>query len=509
MVPDAFVLVMIRSPCVDVMRRGRCLAEDVRVGPAITNKRGALGAGMIVVASAMLMTRSHAQLPDGEASAPPVDVRLGWETAQGREQPDRRIALPELERRKFKSFGWLEAGLGANAWGTPFNGPVTFADRSWQGQMNQCYIVTERTLDTDGDAWDWGGRVDLLLGTDSIFTTARGLDAWPLQTHGIENAASWAFTKDYGLAMPQLYVDVARGDLSLRLGHFYGILGYEQVPAVGNFFYTHCFSMQYSPFTFTGLLGTWRPMDGVTIYSGLHSGWNNFCDPMPLSGPWAIVNRGTPGAGSTAGYVGAVVLESDDRRQSIAIATTTGNEVSLLGPNPADGSLAGNRSLITTVYTNRLSERMTYVFENDNAWQFNSGMSPGNAGQPAGLAQWYSFNQYVLWRFNDRWLGGVRLEYFRDNNGYAVVAPLRNYSQAGNPGYYAGGFAGNFWEVTIGLNHRPNRNWLFRPEVRYDWFTPNAGVTALPYGAGLGQGIGAAGSKYGQFYVGCDAIYQF
>jgi len=63
--------------------------------------------------------------------------------------------------------------------------------------------------------------------------------------------------------------------------------------------------------------------------------------------------------------------------------------------------------------------------------------------------------------------------------------------------------------MTWGLNYRANRNWLIRPELRYDWFTPNAGVTARPYGKGLGQGIGTTGNQLGQFYGGCDAIFQF
>jgi hypothetical protein len=45
--------------------------------------------------------------------------------------------------------------------------------------------------------------------------------------------------------------------------------------------------------------------------------------------------------------------------------------------------------------------------------------------------------------------------------------------------------------------------------VRYDWFTPNTGVTARPYGRGLGQGIGTSGDRLGQFWAGCDAVFQF
>ena len=33
-------------------------------------------------------------------------------------------------------------------WGTPFNGPITLGDRSWQGQLNQLYFVGEK--ETDG-----------------------------------------------------------------------------------------------------------------------------------------------------------------------------------------------------------------------------------------------------------------------------------------------------------------------------------------------------------------------
>ena len=33
-----------------------------------------------------------------------------------------------------------------------------------------------------------------------------------------------------------------------------------------------------------------------------------------------------------------------------------------------------------------------------------------------------------------------------------------------------GGFEGNFYALTAGLNYKPNANLTFRPELRYDWF---------------------------------------
>ena len=463
-----------------------------------------------VLATAMMAAAEQVAVaqPPSQSDVPPVRTRLAWEDTGYASGPERLLHIALAEERGFFTYGWIEAGIGANNWGSPFNGPVTLGDRAWQGQLNQLYLVTERVA--DGSAgWGWGGRVDLLFGTDYLFTTARGLDAYLFQETGVTNVASWDFSKDYGLALPQLYLDVARAGFNLRCGHFYSILGYEQVPAVGNFFYSHSYSMQFSPFTFTGFLGSWEADDQLTVYAGLHNGWNNFSDPMRMTGRWAVRNRDDPGSGSMAGFLGGMDFSTSDGLQTLSVMTTTGNERTILGLRPEEGSLVGNRSLISTVYTNRLTDRLTYVFQNDNAWQFNADVAPGNVNQPAGLAQWYSFVNYLFWRFDERWMGGVRLEYFRDNNGYVVSAPIRNESVLGDLGYWAGDFEGNFWELTLGLNYAPSRNFVVRPEVRYDWFSPDAPATNRPFGKPLGQRRLTGGDRLGQFYAGCDMVWQW
>jgi hypothetical protein len=151
------------------------------------------------------------------------------------------------------------------------------------------------------------------------------------------------------------------------------------------------------------------------------------------------------------------------------------------------------------------------VFQNDNGWQFN-GLANGTGfqtnGQTNDLAQWYGVNQYMFWNFSETLVGGARLEWFRDNNGTRVLAPLRNAAQAGNSNY-TGGYQGNFWEMSWGLNYKPNRNWMIRPELRYDWFSPDVAGSNLPFGSGIGAASGANGGQSGQFYGGCDLIFQF
>ena len=99
----------------------------------------------------------------------------------------------------------------------------------------------------------------------------------------------------------------------------------------------------------------------------------------------------------------------------------------------------------------------------------------------------------------------MRFEWFRDNNGSRVFNPIRN-AVSGGPSQF--GYQGNFWQATWGLNYKPNRNWIIRPELRYDWYSPDAAGGPLPFGQNVGQ-IGGAGDQYGQLYGGCDAIWQF
>jgi hypothetical protein len=409
--------------------------------------------------------------------------------------PERYLELEFLKSRGINTYGWVNAGIGANNWGSPFNGPITFNDRNWQGQMNQLYLVNERLLDVENGRF-LGGRVDLLYGTDYIYTTARGLDGNlfnQANQAGVTGAPSWVSSKDYGLAMPQLYGEVGYGDHAVKVGHFYTIIGYEVVPAIGNFFYTHAYTMQYGePFTHTGILDTYAVNDQMTVYAGITNGWDNFSDPINILG---IANPGYPGANSNAAFLGGVTFKNSDETQALTVTTSSGNEI---GGFTSPLATIGNRSLISTVYTNELNDKVTYVLQNDNGWQFNAIGVAETLGQQPGTAQWYGINQYLFYNFSETLIGGMRFEWFRDNNGYRVLNPIRNYWVNGD---WQGGYQGNFWQATWGLNWRATNNWIIRPELRYDWYSPDKSGTPLPFGRNSDQ--------YGQFYGGCDAIWQF
>ena len=255
--------------------------------------------------------------------------------------------------------------------------------------------------------------------------------------------------------------------------------------------------MQYGePFTHTGVLATWNPNDQLSIIGGITNGWDNWDVGLPT-------NQANPSAGSTsnASFLGAVTFSSSDGTQALTVANASGNEDS--GAVNAGGqSFIGARSVTSVVYTNELTDKLTYVYQSDIGYQAHANTAVQTQGQQAGSAYWYGVNNYVFYNFTDYLIGGFRLEWFSDVNGYRVgTGGFREGSLQGN----GNGFAGNFWEATWGLNYLVGNNLVIRPEVRYDWYSRNqsqlGGPGNMPYGPNL--------NNNGQFYGGCDIIWQF
>ena len=112
-------------------------------------------------------------------------------------------------------------------------------------------------------------------------------------------------------------------------------------------------------------------------------------------------------------------------------------------------------------------------------------------------------NQYLFYNFTDYLIGGLRFEWFRDNNGTRVVSGLRD----GSPG--VGAFQGNFWAMTWGLNYLIGSNLIIRPELRYDWFSADEGWIDQGNGGPQTMPDGRLNEQNAQFYGGCDIIWQF
>ena len=228
--------------------------------------------------------------------------------------------------RTFQLYGWIASGGAVNSDDpvSRYNGPVSFVDRN-DIQLNQMYAVFEKPVTEDESCWDVGGRVDLLYGSDYIFTQAAGLET------RTDYSPKWNTNPHYGLAMPQLYADFAYNKFSLRLGHFYTPIGYEVVTAPDNFFYSHAYTMQYGePFTHTGGRALYRANDRWTFVGGIVNGWDKFA---------AETNR--------AAFIGGATYTPEHELYSLAFTFITGEEDGALPP------IVGTRTMYSMVLSAR------------------------------------------------------------------------------------------------------------------------------------------------------------
>ncbi|WP_158265067.1 porin [Blastopirellula marina] len=343
---------------------------------------------------------------------------------------------------------WIDQGYTANFDhpASNFNTPMTFNDRADEYQMNQLYMALGKDVDDQNCCWSFGGRVDLLYGSDYFFTTARGLETYTdgsQKWNGTGPRAAGAAAL-YGLAMPQMYAEVfvpVGNGVKVKFGHFYTIMGYESVMAPQNFFYSHAYTMQYGePFTHTGVLGTFDMGEHLTINAGVVNGWDNFNNPN----------------GQLSALLG---FQYSNDCSSLSYSLINGKE-------DVDGQ--NNRFLQSLVYTRKLGQYWTYVFQSDFGLEENGKL---DRNFQSDTAFWYGINQYLYYKYTDKLDLGVRLEWFRDEDNARVIAiPIELLSTGGN-----------YYEMTLGANWRPRDFINIRPEIRYDWSNVDLAGAQGPY----------------------------
>ncbi|HHZ69853.1 MAG TPA: porin [Methylococcaceae bacterium] len=311
--------------------------------------------------------------------------------------------------------GWVSAGFSWNT-GDPAdnsNGPVTFANRDLEFQMNQLNLFISEEA-TAGDNYDLGFRADVMFGTDP----QQGAQAPGLDTKLFDTLSS-----RYDIAIPQLYAELYApigNGVTIKAGHFYTIIGNEVVTSPDNFFYTHAYTMQYGePFTHTGFLAETALTDSINFRAGAVNGWDNF-------------NSVDDDAWS---YIGGADWTSADGATSLTVAAVVGD---------VDGTAdSAERWVYSVVGTHDFSDSLHLLIQHDQGEETNTaGVVTNN---------WYGINSYITYDVSDTLGVAVRGEWFQDGGRIT----------AGNQGDYYG--------ITGGVNYHVN-NWLkVRPEVRYDW----------------------------------------
>ncbi len=385
----------------------------------------------------------------GDSCLPPCDPCCGPGgcCCLGSGKPCELFDCPGLKCCGIKVGGWLQHGVTSNT-DDPidrFNGPVATNDRDDEYLMNQLWLFIDKPAKTDGCGCAIGGHVDMLYGSDYRF----GIN------HGLENRIN-SLDQFYGMVIPQAYAEVAINNLSVKLGHFAAILDYEVIPGPFNPFYSHSYSYGYTvPQLVTGVLADYKLTDRLSVAAGFHRGWMMFED----------IN-------DDLDFMGGVTWTSYDKRTSVTYALSTGAQ------DPAGEQ---ERFVYSFVLKEQLSRKLQYILVHNLGYENNAVTWLRG---PAQDAEWYGLNQYFLYQINPCWSACARLEWLRDDDGARifgvpnVIPPVRTWPRGP-------GFAGDFFEVSLGLNWRPHPNVVFRPEVRWDWYDGTRDVrNELPFDDG-------------------------
>jgi hypothetical protein len=340
----------------------------------------------------------------------------------------------DCEEPCFNIGGWTQVGYHNDNDGT-------FNTRPDKFNLHQQWLFIEKVAD-GSDGIGFGGRVDFVYGQDGPNTQAFGNDFGRY-----DFADSTNFGAQYGIAVPQAYGQIAYDKLSVKIGHFFTLQGYEVVAATGNFFYSHALTMNFiEPFTHTGAVATYTVSEQLELYGGWVAGWDSGFDRFN---------------GATAWHGGFKVSPMED--MSIIYTSTAGN-LGWIG----DGY---SQSLIATT---NLTDELTSVIGSDYV-RTNQGVYP--AGAPNGdTFHAVSAYNYLIYAINDRTGVGMRNEWTKVD-----------------------GISYN--SFTAGLNFKPVANVVIRPEYRYNY---SAAGDNMPAGARNPLGIGVNES-----ILGVDAIVTY
>lgn len=322
--------------------------------------------------------------------------------------------LPENECRRTNVGGWMQFGYHSTV--TPlsvdYGDGLSFNDVPGHLNAQQMWLYAERVADGNC-GWDWGYRLDVMYGTDAQKTQAFG------NPPGIPGGGprGWDNQLDhgvYGWALPQAYLQVANGDLSVIAGHFFTIVGYEVITAPGNFFYSHAFTMFNSePFTHTGVLATYTVNDNLEVYAGWTLGWDTGYDQFKNGSNW----------------LGGFKYTFSDRASVTYVSTA--------GDFGARGKEAYSHSI---VFNFNLTDRLDWIVQSD----YVSILKDPNGNVPVNLNDQVGLNQYLFYTINDCWKAGVRAEWWHSDGA-------------------------SYNEVTAGINYKPHANVVIRPEYRYNF----------------------------------------
>jgi hypothetical protein len=346
-----------------------------------------------------------------------------------------------LENNRVNIYGWIEGSYEYN-FNVRDRGPNigrTFdVLENNKGYLNQVDLTFEKKANLTGAGWDVGGRVDIMYGSDSRFTTSSDL----LSHQGDENSFGLG-RQEAWLDIPQAYIDIAipvLNGMRLRIGKFEF---FKVVNPNANALYTHPFEYgQAFPYSLTGISAYTPLTTDLSVEGGVSRGWDQTLtdnNSAALDGFGRVIWNL-----SDVLRISAAVISGPEQYHDNGHFTTTAN--------------------VSVLYTP--IDQFAFVLDAICGHQAGAvfGDFPGSNAAPTvplkiGGANWYGLTGTAAYKLNDWVTLNGRMEWYRDEEGYTE----------GFPGQL------NLYETAIGLKLTPlsstaiGDNFILRPEIRYDY----------------------------------------
>jgi hypothetical protein len=328
----------------------------------------------------------------------------------------------------------------------------------------------------DSSAWAAGYHVELMFGANS--------------EPGINftgNAAG--VTSGFGSirqAFIRLHTPVGGNGIDWQIGVFDSIIGYESNSDPLNPNYTRSYGYTIEPTTFTGILGTYKVNDSLSLSAGIANMWNdNFAQAGYGIAAYQGLNT-TPFDESQKAYMGSINLTAPDSAGFLKGATVTLGAVHGVNSTIAGGSETSwyaGATLPTPINVLKVGAAFDYLMEAQI-------VSTGPVVIRGGDDIW-TLGLYATVQATDKLSMNVRGEYFDD-------------SSTGNDAVFL--YPGNKGEeFTATVQYNLWANVMTRGEFRWDHIEHTFANTE---GFGANSTTGAI-DKSNDFLLALNVIYQF
>ena len=332
--------------------------------------------------------------------------------------------FPGLEDRKTQMQGWLGQSYTWNPLSPSdrSNGTLGMGVRSNDYLFNQVGMYLHKQVDTESTESHFGYRLESMYGADARWVQSRGWDD------------EWQSGRFVFFSTPQVYLDWFipwQNGITITAGRIWTPIGYEGIPAPERFFYsvTNTY-MLAEPSTHLGLFAKYPLNDRWTVQLGIHRGWDVTVDNN-----------------SALAFLSVLNYQSEEKETIATLVTHYGSE--------SDGG--GDRLFLNSLMLARkINADWTYVFWTDFAFQERVAR---RADGGLKNEQWFGFHQQLFYGLGETTAVGFRFEWFHDDDGTRITEWL-NETTLG---------AGDLYALTWGINQKWGTNWVFRPEIRYDF----------------------------------------